>query len=117
MWINNGDLVGELFDRIIEQGELTEQKASHMIKEALLATKHLHDKNIVHLDIKPENLLLTNKDDSGHIKLADFGLAICVASNQTQESSECVGTPAYWAPELVRNEPFGRPGKETKREG
>ena len=82
-----------------------------MIKEALLATKHLHDRDIVHLDIKPENLLLTTKDDGGHIKLADFGLAICVKSEHLEDTGECVGTPAYWAPELVRNEPFGRPGK------
>lgn len=52
---------GELFDRIIERGELSERNASEMIKEAVLATKHLHDRQICHLDIKPENLLLTTK--------------------------------------------------------
>lgn len=46
------------------------------------------------------------KDDGAQIKLADFGLAVVVENEATL--SECVGTPAYWAPELVKNEPFGK---------
>ncbi len=135
---------GELFDRIIERGELSEKVASRMFLSAVKGVHHLHERNIAHLDIKPENLLLTSKSDDAGIKIADFGLAIDltafrdgaaaaaaaaaaasaaaapsgaapaaapVGSSSSSSSSsrvlkECVGTPAYWSPEMVRNETF-----------
>lgn len=118
---------GELFDRIIERGELTEQAAATMFTSAVKGLAHLHRHNIAHLDIKPENLLLTSKNEDAGIKIADFGLAIdmsgvndrearvsdviCAQQGVSREEAaqgltECVGTPAYWAPEMVKNEPF-----------
>lgn len=116
---------GELFDRIIERGELSEQVASKMFLSAVKGVHHLHERNIAHLDIKPENLLLTSKRDDAGIKIADFGLAIDLSQyraneevNKQQEEEEgkeesscgilceCVGTPAYWSPEMVKNEKF-----------
>ncbi|GBG30271.1 Protein kinase, putative [Hondaea fermentalgiana] len=115
---------GELFDRIIERGELSEQAAASMFLSAVEGVAHLHKLNIAHLDIKPENLLLTSKNEDAGIKIADFGLAIdmtgvedhdarksevlcaCADEDTAQGITECVGTPAYWAPEMVKNEPF-----------
>lgn len=97
---------GELFDWIIEQGELSETKASKLMNHAVQGIKHLHENNIIHLDIKPENLLLT---EDMIIKIADFGLAIKLPGPEFHYvRTECVGTPAYWAPELVKNESFGK---------
>jgi len=119
---------GELFDRIIERGELSEQSAASMLLSAVRGLQHLHSFGIAHLDIKPENLLLTSRNEDAGIKIADFGLAInltdpeqCSLVNAAAGApagshspgtpvkvrlTECVGTPAYWAPEMVKNEPF-----------
>ncbi len=101
------DLVegGELFDRIIDEGELSEREASRLFREAVQGINHMHLKRIVHLDIKPENLLLTSHSKAADVKLADFGLAVKL---QTPNDKCCdwVGTPAYWPPEMVKKEPF-----------
>ena len=117
---------GELFDRIVKSGELSEHDAAKLFGDAVKAVKYLHDLHIAHLDIKPENLLLKKVPKSSvsllkskHHKtmvkeseleevvaLADFGLAI---ESSNDDFDLCVGTPAYWAPEMVRRERFGLP--------
>eukprot|EP01029_Cantina_marsupialis_P005564 TRINITY_DN160_c2_g1_i1.p1 TRINITY_DN160_c2_g1~~TRINITY_DN160_c2_g1_i1.p1 ORF type:complete len:785 (-),score=180.94 TRINITY_DN160_c2_g1_i1:1121-3475(-) len=67
--------------------------------EILLAIEHLHDNNIIHRDLKPDNVLI---DDSGHCRLADFGMA-CF---HTGTLKEVAGTPGYWAPEIIRHEDY-----------
>jgi serine/threonine protein kinase len=90
---------GELFDRIIELQRYSEKDAIHVMRQALEALDHLHSRNIAHRDLKPENLLLSSKEPSASIKLADFGFALeCVESNLF----ELIGTPPYMAPEIVR---------------
>lgn len=97
---------GELFDMIINSGELSEKEAARYFKESVEAIAHLHRKHIIHLDIKPENLLLrtTKEDDDLHIALADFGLAMDDVDEHGVDL--CVGTPAYWAPEMVKRERY-----------
>ncbi len=56
-------------------------------------------------DLKPENLLLTSKDDDANLKLADFGFAVEVKGFSV--SSQC-GTPGYIAPEILNNQLYGK---------
>ena len=63
---------GELSFHLQNIGRFTENQAKFYFGELLLALEYLHDKNIVHNNLKSENILL---DIDGHIKLADFGLA------------------------------------------
>lgn len=56
----------------------------------------LHDNNVVHLDIKPDNILVSG----GHYKLADFGLAVLLDPSQTVRRE---GTKTYMSPERLLN--------------
>jgi len=106
---------GELFDRIIELKRYTEKDASHVITQALLGVKHMHEKKIAHRDIKPENLLLSSKSEDEVVKVADFGFS--KDTNDDFDLWETLGTPPYMAPEIVilRNDEatnqvgYGRP--------
>jgi calcium-dependent protein kinase len=66
---------GELFDEISKRQNFTEQDASVIIKQILEAMAYCHGLNIVHKDLKPENLLLQEKDNVEFVKVIDFGTA------------------------------------------
>ena len=67
-----------------------------------LAIKHIHDKKILHRDLKSQNIFLTK---NGLIKLGDFGIAKCL--NFTLDKARTVvGTPYYLSPEIVENKPY-----------
>uniref|UniRef100_A0A8C8RUN5 Serine/threonine-protein kinase n=1 Tax=Pelusios castaneus TaxID=367368 RepID=A0A8C8RUN5_9SAUR len=67
---------------------------------------HLHFKNIVHCDLKPENVLLASADPFPQVKLCDFGFARIIGEKSFRRS--VVGTPAYLAPEVLRNKGYNR---------
>ncbi|XP_013389888.1 death-associated protein kinase 1 isoform X2 [Lingula anatina] len=94
---------GELFDFIAEKEKLSEEEASAFIKQILHGVRHMHDKNIVHLDLKPENVMLTSKQ-SQKIKLIDFGLSRKLLPDA--EIREMMGTPEFVAPEVINFEPL-----------
>ena len=66
---------GELFARICEKESFSEREAAKILKQILEALEHMHDKNILHLDLKPDNILFVNDSDESPIKLIDFGMA------------------------------------------
>lgn len=66
---------GELFERIIDEDfELTEREVIKYMLQIVDGVNFIHKKGIVHLDLKPENIMCVNKTGS-KIKLIDFGLA------------------------------------------
>uniref|UniRef100_A0A670XVB0 protein kinase C n=1 Tax=Pseudonaja textilis TaxID=8673 RepID=A0A670XVB0_PSETE len=76
------------------------------ILQILVALRHLHFKNIVHCDLKPENVLLASADPFPQVKLCDFGFARIIGEKSFRRS--LVGTPAYLAPEVLRNKGYNR---------
>ena len=89
---------GELFERIIEKDYLEEQEAVQYLRQLIEGLQHMHSRNIVHLDIKPENILCVDSS-SNRIKLIDFGLA---RELKPGEITRCaLGTPDFVAPEAI----------------
>lgn len=90
-----------------EKGRLSERVTKFLITQILIALKHLHSKNIVHCDLKPENVLLSSSDNEfPQVKLCDFGFARIIGEKSFRRS--VVGTPAYLAPEVLRNKGYNR---------
>ncbi|KAJ8304643.1 hypothetical protein KUTeg_018226 [Tegillarca granosa] len=94
---------GELFDYISEKDHLSEEEASSFLKQILEGVEHLHSKNVAHLDLKPENIMLLDKN-STRIKLIDFGLAQVIGPKM--DIRAMMGTAEFVAPEVVSYEPL-----------
>ena len=84
---------------IDQRKKLKEIEVQYYITQLIQALIHLHDRNIVHRDLKLGNIFLTGKME---LKLGDFGLAKKL-SFRDEKISEMVGTPAYMAPEILEN--------------
>jgi serine/threonine protein kinase len=80
--------------------KLSEEHARPLIKQIVSALAYLHGKSIAHRDIKLDNILI--KDNI--IKLIDFGFS-CPVEEHEKVAIFC-GTPAYLAPEIIKNKPF-----------
>ncbi|XP_018601277.1 death-associated protein kinase 3 [Scleropages formosus] len=97
---------GELFDFLAEKESLTEEEATQFLKQILDGVHYLHSKNIAHFDLKPENIMLLDKNVSNpRIKLIDFGIAHKIETGN--EFKNIFGTPEFVAPEIVNYEPLG----------
>lgn len=94
---------GNLKDLIMREGGLSESRAKNIFMQLLQAVKYLHSKNIIHRDIKSENILLKDRvtDD---IKLLDFGLSRL--NPRAELVTTAVGTLDYKAPEICLRIPY-----------
>ncbi|XP_041092916.1 caM kinase-like vesicle-associated protein isoform X2 [Polyodon spathula] len=96
---------GDVFDWILDQGNYTERDASQVIKQVLEAVAYLHSLNIVHRNLKLENLMYYNHNNHNKVVLRDFYLS-CFENGSVTEPC---GTPEYLAPEVVARHRYGRP--------
>ncbi|KAK6494768.1 death-associated protein kinase 1-like [Huso huso] len=97
---------GELFDFLAEKESLTEEEATAFLKQILDGVQYLHLKHIAHFDLKPENIMLLNRNvPHPRIKLIDFGLAHKIDFGN--DFKNIFGTPEFVAPEIVNYEPLG----------
>mmetsp|Transcript_36925 Transcript_36925/g.89048 ORF Transcript_36925/g.89048 Transcript_36925/m.89048 type:complete len:506 (-) Transcript_36925:269-1786(-) len=94
---------GELFDYVVQKGTLTEEEASRIVRKVTGALVYMHSKNVIHRDMKPENLLLAHKPRSSHdieVKIIDFGLSKILSDGPM--ASSFLGTRGYLAPEMIQ---------------
>ncbi|QCD80694.1 hypothetical protein DEO72_LG2g1016 [Vigna unguiculata] len=90
---------GELYDKIVQQGRLSENESRRYFQQLIDAVDHCHKKGVYHRDLKPENLLL---DAFGNLKVSDFGLSALTKKGVGLLHTTC-GTPNYVAPEVLGN--------------
>jgi len=90
---------GELFDRIVEREQYSEQNAKEVMRQLFPAIEYIHSLGVVHRDLKPENLLLENETDDTNIKVTDFGLSRIYSHDMIMQTA--CGTPGYVAPEVL----------------
>lgn len=87
---------GEIFSHLRKKGNFNIETARYYAAQIVLVLEHLHARNIVYRDLKPENLLL---DAQGQLKITDFGFAKPVPD----VTFTLCGTPEYLAPEIILN--------------
>lgn len=99
-------LVTELMDfdmyKVIKKGrdEMTEEHIQYVMYQIFLGLYYLHENNIIHRDIKPNNILL---NDSCDVKICDFGFAREILGGNNDDKTEYVVTRYYRAPEIMLN--------------
>ncbi|XP_026138468.1 serine/threonine-protein kinase Nek3 isoform X1 [Carassius auratus] len=95
---------GDLLLKIRQQKNVlfTEDVILKWFAQMCLGTKHIHDKRVLHRDLKSKNIFLT---DSGTVKLGDFGSA-CSLNSAKAYAQTYVGTPYYVSPEIWDNKPY-----------
>uniref|UniRef100_A0A8D0AW62 non-specific serine/threonine protein kinase n=1 Tax=Sander lucioperca TaxID=283035 RepID=A0A8D0AW62_SANLU len=95
---------GDLFKKINSQkGVLfSEEQILDWFVQICLALKHVHDRKILHRDIKSQNIFLTK---AGTVQLGDFGIAR-VLNSTVELARTCIGTPYYLSPEICENKPY-----------
>ncbi|XP_005751988.1 serine/threonine-protein kinase Nek5 [Pundamilia nyererei] len=96
---------GDLMKKInIQRGvPFTEEQIVDWFVQICLGLKHIHDRKILHRDIKAQNIFLTNGGMKA--KLGDFGIARML-NNTMELARTCVGTPYYLSPEICENRPY-----------
>ena len=88
---------GNLFSFLKKHRKVSEKTAKLLYKQIILGIKYMHEKNIVHRDIKLENILI---DLNNNIKICDFGIGRVLSSPEQPLFDQC-GTPMYIAPEIL----------------
>mmetsp|Transcript_29310 Transcript_29310/g.38540 ORF Transcript_29310/g.38540 Transcript_29310/m.38540 type:complete len:412 (+) Transcript_29310:198-1433(+) len=98
---------GELFDRIVSEGRLSEEKARAYFRQLLNGVNYCHKQGVAHRDLKPENLLV---DEQGILKISDFGLSAFYSGDSGASRQELLhttcGTPNYVAPEVLADQGY-----------
>jgi len=107
-WGNEGDAYyivmeyvegRELKDLLREQGAFTPERAAEVAAEIAAALQFAHRRNLVHRDIKPQNVIIT---PTGQVKVMDFGIARAASGTGITQTGVVMGTAQYIAPEQAQ---------------
>jgi len=95
---------GTLKDRIVKRGALPSHTAAAVALQMAEALRAAHERDVIHRDIKPHNILVTGLGD---VKVTDFGIARAAASSTMTRTGHILGTAHYISPEQAMGEPVG----------
>ena len=102
-YIEGGNL-GEYFKN--HSYNFSEEQAANIMIQIANGLKYLHLYGIVHRDLKPNNIMITKQNDSGNIKITDFGLSKIVSP--TERMVDGFGTLTYTAPQVITRAPYNK---------
>ena len=113
-----------LFDEIRFQGALSPDRVIHVLRQILIGLQSAHRLGILHRDIKPNNVMLFERDgDPDRVKLLDFGIAKMFGEQRLEPGMDLtaagllVGTPRYMSPEQLRGGALGPPHRAKVHSG
>jgi len=97
-----------LRERVKKQGPLTLREAAAIMEQVAAGVSHAHHQNVVHRDLKPHNIMLSEVDGNEYVKVLDFGLVKAIEQQEEEEqltsTGQVLGTPQYMPPEQAGGE-------------
>ncbi|KAK9279633.1 hypothetical protein L1049_013312 [Liquidambar formosana] len=92
---------GDLARYVHRDGKVSEAVARHFMRQLAAGLQVLNEKNLIHRDLKPQNLLLSTKETTPLLKIGDFGFARSLKPQGLADT--LCGSPLYMAPEIIRS--------------
>ncbi len=97
---------GDLLNAVCRRDFYTEGDARRIMREITAALQYMHERKVIHRDVKPENLILSEKALDSPVKIVDFGFATIETDSLKKGSRYLCGTPGYMAPEVIRDRAY-----------
>jgi beta-lactam-binding protein with PASTA domain/tRNA A-37 threonylcarbamoyl transferase component Bud32 len=98
-------VAGQSLRELVQSEQVTPQGAVEIVSDAALGLHYAHERGLVHRDVKPANILLS---EDGQVKVTDFGIARAVSAESVTQTAAVFGTAAYVAPEQAQGENVDR---------
>ena len=94
---------GTLGDRVRGRGPLSNSQALRLVREVAWALGHAHLHDVIHRDVKPDNILLDQA--SGRAMVTDFGIAVAAEDQSADGAGTAIGTAEFMSPEQAKGTP------------
>mmetsp|Transcript_43249 Transcript_43249/g.97558 ORF Transcript_43249/g.97558 Transcript_43249/m.97558 type:complete len:522 (+) Transcript_43249:141-1706(+) len=104
-YCEGGDLSQQIEQAKKKRSQIPEEQILRWMTQALLAIKYIHEKHVLHRDLKSGNFFLSK---SGNLKMGDFGIAKVLSCTAACAKTQ-IGTPYYLSPEVCQEKPYGWP--------